>query len=385
VKGLVRLVWANLMRRKVRTAFTLLAIVVAFFLFGLVAAFKTALGAGIEVAGADRLVMRHKVSIIQPLPIAYGNRLASIPGVAAVAHANWFGGIYQEPKNFFPQLAIDPGFLDLYPEFLIPDDQRAAWMADRAGAIVGRGTAEKYGFEIGDVIPIQGTFNVRKDGANTWEFNVRGIYDGAEKGVDNTQLLFHYEYLDEARAYGEGLVGWYVIRVADPDHAVQLADTIDRTFANSAYETKTATEKEFVQSFADQIGDIGAIATLVAGIVFFTILLVTGSTMAQAVRERTGELAVLKTLGFRDGRVLGLVLAESLALTVVGGAIGLGLAWLMIQGGDPTGGLLPVFYLPGEELAKGAAWVLALGLAAGILPAMRAMRLRIVDALRRGG
>jgi putative ABC transport system permease protein len=373
------------MRRKVRTAFTLLAIVVAFFLFGLVAAFKTALGAGVEVAGADRLVMRHKVSIIQPLPIAYRGRLASIPGVAAVAHANWFGGIYQEPKNFFPQLAIDPGFLDLYPEFLIPDDQRAAWMADRAGAIVGRGTAEKYGFEIGDVIPIQGTFNVRKDGANTWEFNVRGIYDGAEKGVDNTQLLFHYEYLDEARAYGEGLVGWYVIRVADPDHAVQLADTIDRTFANSAYETKTATEKEFVQSFADQIGDIGAIATLVAGIVFFTILLVTGSTMAQAVRERTGELAVLKTLGFRDGRVLGLVLAESLALTVVGGGIGLGLAWLMIQGGDPTGGLLPVFYLPGEDLAAGVGWVIALGLAAGILPAMRAMRLRIVDALRRGG
>lgn len=385
MKGLVPLVWANLMRRKVRTAFTLLAIVVAFFLFGLVAAFKTALGAGIEVAGADRLVMRHKVSIIQPLPIAYGNRLAAIPGVDAVAHANWFGGIYQEPRNFFPQLAIDPEFLDLYPEFLIPDDQRAAWMADRTGAIVGRATAEKYGFAIGDVIPIQGTFNVRKDGANLWEFTVRGIYDGAEKGVDNTQLLFHYEYLDEARAYGEGLVGWYVIRVADPDHAARLADTIDRTFANSAYETKTATEKEFVQSFADQIGDIGAIATLVAGIVFFTILLVAGSTMAQSVRERTGELAVLKTLGFRDGRVLGLVLAESFALTVVGGGIGLGLAWLMIQGGDPTGGLLPVFYLPGEELAKGVAWVLALGLAAGILPAMRAMRLRIVDALRRGG
>ncbi len=378
------LVWRNLLRRRARTLFTLLSVTVAFLLYGLLMTIRTAFTLGVDVAGADRLVVVHKVSFIIPLPVSYQARIRSVPGVADVTHATWFGGVYQEPANFFPQIAVEPEpWLRLYPEYVLPDDQKHAWVRDRTAAIVGRATAERFGWKVGDRVPIQGTIYRRKDGSALWTFTIAGIYDGDKPGVDTTQLFFHYDYLDEARQWGTGLVGWYVLRVADPARSAEIAHRVDALFANSPYETKTATEKAFVQSFANQVGDIGAILTAVLAAVFFTILLVTGNTMAQAVRERTGELAVLKTLGYSNGRVLALVLAESCAIALVGGAAGLGLAWALVQRGDPTGGLLPAFYLPWRAVAAGAAAVVLLGVVSGLLPAVQASRLRIVDALRR--
>jgi putative ABC transport system permease protein len=378
------LVWRNLTRRKTRTIFTILSIAVAFVLFGVLAALNVAFSQGVELAGNDRLIIQHKVSLIQLLPESYQARLETTPGVVDVLHQTWFGGIYQKPSNFFMQCPVVPErLLKLYPEYLLPADQKQAFLSDRTCAIVGRQTATRFGFKVGDRIPIQATIWRKRGGATNWEFNVCGIYDGDKKGVDTTPFFFNYEYFDEARQFGQGQVGWYVIRINDPAKAPEIAERIDAMFANSFAETKTTTEKAFLQAFAKQIGDIGLIIRGIVTAVFFTILLVAANTMAQAVRERTSELAVLKTLGFSDGLVLTLVLLESCAIAIIGGAIGLGLAWLLTQGGDPTNGMLPAFYLPTADLGRGALLALGLGVVAGIMPGMQAMRLRIVDALRR--
>jgi putative ABC transport system permease protein len=378
------LVWRNLFRRKIRTTFTVLSIVVAFILFGVLAALNTAFGIGVELAGNDRLVITHKVSIIQLLPESYQARLEAIPGVVDVFHQTYFGGIYQKPSNFFMQSPVEPErLLRMFPEFLLSDEAKRAWLSDRACAVVGRQTADRFGWKAGDRVPIQATIWRKKDGGTTWDFPICGIYEGAKKGTDTTSFFFNYRYFDEARQFGQGLVGWYVIRINDPAKAPEIAERIDATFANSFAETKTATEKAFVQAFAKQIGDIGAIIRAIVSAVFFTILIVTANTMAQSVRERTSELAVLKTLGYPDGLVLTLVLAESCAIAMVGGAIGLLLAWGLTQKGDPTGGMLPAFFLPGRDVALGALVAVGLGIVSGIMPAVQAMRLRIVDALRR--
>jgi putative ABC transport system permease protein len=377
------LVWRNLGRRKVRTSFTVLSIVIAFLLFGILSAVRMAFSMGVDVVGADRLVVFHKVSFIQPLPIAYGDRIAQVPGVHEVTHANWFGGIYKDPKNFFAQYAVDPvTYLDIYPEIKIPAAEKQAWIADRTGAIVGRMTATRFGFKVGDRVPILGTIYPTRNGSRIWEFTVDGIFDAAE-GFDTTGFVFHYDYLKEA-AVQNNMVGWYIVRLDDPKRAQEVIDRIDSLFANSEYETKASTEKSFAAAFAKQIGDIGAIITGIVAAVFFTLLLVAGNTMAQSVRERTGELAVLKTLGFGDGLVMTLVLVESCLLALVGAAIGLGLAWSFVRIlGDPTHGLLPLFNIKPSALGVGAGLAALLGLATGILPAQKAMRLRIVDALRR--
>jgi putative ABC transport system permease protein len=286
--------------------------------------------------------------------------------------------------HLFAQMAVEPeDYLAMYPEFLLPAEQKQAWLDTRAGAIVGRSTANRFGFKIGDKVPIQATFWVKENGSRSWEFDVVGIYDGTEKGTDTTQFLFRYDYFEEARAQGKGQVGWYMVRVQDPDRAAEIAKTIDNTFANSPYETKAETEKAFVQGFAKQVGNVGKIMIAVLSAVFFTILLVAGNTMAQSVRERIKEIGVLKSVGFTHGQVLMLVLVESGCLAGAGGMIGLGLAWLLISSGDPTGGALPIFYFPLDDLILGAVLVLALGLAAGIFPALQAQRLRIAEALRR--
>jgi putative ABC transport system permease protein len=379
------LVWSNLKRKKMRSVFTLLAILVAFVLFGYLAAINQAFLMGVDVVGVDRLLVINKVSLILPLPIAYRDRIAAVPGVSEVSYANWFGGIYQDPKNFFGQMAVETEtFLELYPEYLLPAEQRKAWLEDRAGAIVGRVTAERFGWKIGQKIPIQAQFYRKPDGSNLWEFNLSGIYDGKEKGTDTSSMYFHYDYLKEGSGGDLGIVGWYIIRIADPQRSGDVASRIDAMFANSPNETKTQTEKAFAQSFANQVGNIGRIIRAVLGAVFFTILLVAGNTMAQSVRERTSELAVLKTLGFSHRRVLGLVLAESCLIALVGGVLGIAIAWTAITVlGDPTNGQLPVFFFPGREIAKGVAFALLLGLVTGLLPAIQAMRLSIVDALRR--
>jgi len=378
-------IWSNLKRKKVRTTLTLLSILVAFVLYGYLAAIRKAFEMGVDVAGADRLVVRHKVSIIQMLPESYQARIANLQGVDAVTHASWFGGIYQDPKNFFGQFPVVPDqYLDMYPEFLLPQDQKEAWMKTRTGAIVGRSTAERFGFKVGDQIPIQATIWPKADGSTTWTFDLVGIFDGAKKETDTTPFLFRYDYFDESRPERtRGEVGWYIVRVKDPERAADIARQIDDMFANSPYETKAETEMAFVQGFAKQVGNIGAIMVGILSAVFFTILLVAGNTMAQSVRERIKEIGVLKSLGFTHGQVLILVLAESCWIAILGGGLGLGLAWMLISAGDPTKGALPIFFFPPDDLLMGVGLVVALGLAAGILPALQARRLHIADALRR--
>jgi putative ABC transport system permease protein len=378
------LVWSNLKRKKIRTILTLLSIVVAFMLYGYLGAIRQGFSQGIDVAGVDRMIVRHKVSIIQLLPEAYESRLEQIDGVVDAVYQTWFGGIYQKPSNFFAQMPVNPReYLDMYPEYLLSDEEREAWFKTRSGAIAGRGIADRFGWKVGDRIPINATVWTQKGGERTWEFDLVGIYDGAEKGTDLTQFLFRYDFFDESRQFGQGQVGWYTVRIADPDQAAETAALIDAEFANSPAETKAEPEGAFLQGFANQIGDIGFIMMSIVAAVFFTILLVTGNTMAYAVRERTNELAVLKAIGFTDTAVLGLVLGESLVLTVIGGCTGLALAWIMVSAGDPTGGSLPVFFIPVKYLALGSVLIVLMALVAGILPAVQAQRLRIADALRR--
>lgn len=378
------IVLANFKRHKLRVTLTLLSIAAAFLLFAYLAAIRHAFKLGVDLAGQDRLVVRHKVSLMQLLPQSYENDIEKLPGVKEALHQTWFGGIYKEPKNFFAQMPVVPEeFLSMYPEFILPEEQKQAWLRTRNGAIVGRNTAERFGWKVGDRVPIQATFWTAKDGGKMWEFDIVGIYDGKEKGTDTTQFLFRHDYFDERRQYGQGQIGWYIIRVADPDQAVEIAKKIDEEFANSPAETKTETEGAFVKAFAEQIGDIGTIVTAILSAVFFTILLVAGNTMAQAVRERTGELGVLKAVGFSDRRVLGLVLTESLLLALIGGGIGLGIGWFLVSQGDPTNGALPIFFLPRPALVFGIVFMILLGLVAGILPGLQAMRLKTVDALRR--
>ena len=375
------LIWANLKRKKLRTALTLLSILVAFVLFGLLCAIKQALVGGVELAGADRLIVRHKVSIIQLLPESYKARMERIPGVDFAVHQTWFGGVYQDPKNFFMQTPVVPDeFMRMFPEFQLPPAQLEAWQATRTGAIVGRNTAQRFGFKPGDKIPIMSPIW----GQRTWEFDLVGIYDGREKGTDTTALFFRYDYFEESRAaQAKGLVGWYTIKVKDPARAAEVAAAVDREFENSPAETKTEPEGAFVQGWAKQIGNVALIVAAILGAVFFTILLVAGSTMSQAVRERIGELGVLKAIGFTSAQVVALVLAESCVLALLGGGLGLGLAWAITSRGDPTGGMLPLFYLPSSDLVLGAALALVLGVLTGIFPALQAMRLRVADALRR--
>jgi putative ABC transport system permease protein len=377
------LLWSSLWRKKIRTIFTLLSVFVAFLLFGLLMTIRGAFSFGVDIAGIDRLVLIHKVSLIMPLPVSYKERLAATEGVTMVSHQTWFGGVYQDPSNFFAQMVVEPEpFMKIYPEFKIPPDQVKAWLADRQGAIVGVDLARRFGWKVGDRIPLIGTIWQPKQG-QVWEFNIVGMYDG-DSGVDKTQFFFRYDYLDENRRQGEGAVGWYVVKIADPSEAQQMGAKFDSMFANSSAETKTTTEKGFVEGFAKQIGDIGAIMIAILVAVLFTMLLVAANTMAQSVRERTSEVGVLKTLGFSNAAVLTLVLSESVLIAVLGGALGLGASWLIVQQGDPTNGMLPIFVLPQRDIVMGAVMIVVLGLIAGALPAVNAMNLKITDALRKG-
>ena len=378
------LVWSHMKRRKLRTSLTLLSIFVAFLLFGLLCTIKEAFTAGVTMAGADRLIVRHKVSLIMTLPVTYGTRMEQIPGVASTVHCTWFNGIYQnEPKNFFGSFPVNPEpFLAMFPEYLLPDEQQQAWRKTRTGAVVGRTLAERFEWKIGDRVPLTSPIWPRK-GGDAWQFEIVGIYDGAKKGTDTSGFFFRYDYFDEGREHGEGEVGWYVVRVKDLDRTAEVAKAIDAEFANSPYETKAEPEGAFAQGFVQQIGNIGTILIAILSAVFFTILLVAGNTMAQAVRERTEELGVLKAMGFTNELVLALVLAESCLIAAVGGLAGLGAAWLATARGSPVPAMLPVFCLPHQDLLIGVALVVALGVVTGILPAVQAMRLQIAVALRR--
>ncbi len=378
------LVLSNFSRHRLRTVLTLGSIAVAFVLFAYLAAIRHAFEMGISVAGADRLVVRHKVSLIQPLPQSYQADIEKIDGVAETCQALWFGGIYQDESNQIPQIGVEPGkFLDIYPEFVLKPAEKKAWLATRTGAVAGRKLAQKFGWKVGDKIPIMATYMRPKNGGSLWTFDLVGIYDGATPEIDTTQFLLRHDYVDENRLCGKGLTGWYYIKVKDPKKAEAIAKKVDEQFANSPAETKTETEKAFVKGFAEQMGNIGAIVTAILSAVFFTILLVAGNTMGQAVRERISELGVLKAIGFTDTQVLALVLTESLLISMIGGLAGLVLGWFLVASGDPTRGALPVFLFPTRDLVEGVIIVIALGIVTGIIPALQAMRLNPVEALRR--
>ena len=382
----LHIVWRNMMRRKIRTTFTLLSIFITFVLFGFLMAVRSAFSMGVDLAGADRLMVLNKISIIMPVPGTYGQKIRSLEGIKQVTFANWFGAYYQEPKNQFPNMAVDAEtWFQMYPEFTVPPDQMKAWLADRQGAIIGSTLANRFNWKVGDRVPLQATIFARPDG-RAWEFNISGIYDSPIKGTDKTQLFFHWNYLNEAvrNTQFANQVGWYVVKVNNPDESPVVAKKIDEMFANSPTETKTDSEKNFVAGWAKQIGNISLMTQLIAAAAIFMMLLVTANTMAQSIRERTSELAVLKTLGYGDGRVLSMVLMESCVLALVGGIAGLAVSYTLVTiGGDPTGAFLPQFFFPIPDLVIGVLMVIGLGFAAGAVPALQAQRLKIVDALRR--
>jgi len=380
----LHLIWAALFRSKTRTLLTLLSVIAAFLLFGMLDSVRVAFNSGGEVTGANRMVTASRLSLTQMLPYSLDSQIKAVPGVRKATFAAWFGGIYQDPKNFFPNFSVGPEYLDLYPEFTLPAGQRKAWEADRSGAIVGEALAKKYGWKIGDTIPLQATIFPTK-GSNDWSFKLRGIFridDEARKGQEQ-MLLFHWNYFDESNDYVKGRVGWYIVQLDNAGLADRVSHAIDNLSANSDHETKTQTEEAFNQGFAKQIGDIGLIVTAIMAAVFFTLLLLTGNTMAQAVRERIPELAVLKTIGFSNRSVMWLLLAESILLVVLGGLIGLGLAPVLMKAAVAgSGGFIQLpSGLPAETIAIGLVLMLAFGVLAGLLPALRGMRLNIVDAL----
>ena len=380
----VGLVWANLGRRKLRTALTALSILIGFLLFGYLSAIKAALDAGnFGTGGEDRLIVQNRVSITQPLPGTYGRRIAMIPGVTTVTQASWFGGIYQDPKNFFGQLAVVPeDYLRVYPEYLLSEDEKKAWFSTKNGAVAGRTLAEKYGWKVGDHIPLKATVWVKAGGSLNWDFTLVGIYDGAKPGTDTNLFLFRDDYFDDARLFDKGQVLWYIVQV-NPANAADVTRRIDNEFADSSVETKTESEGAFNQGFAKQLGDVGVMMLGVLGPVFLTIVLIAANTMRQSVRERTAELGTLKAIGFSDRRIIALVLAESCSLVGLGGGLGLGTAWLLISAGDPTRGGMPLFHFPILDLLKGVALVVVLGALTGFIPAMQAMRIQVAEALRR--
>ncbi|TQV84655.1 FtsX-like permease family protein [Exilibacterium tricleocarpae] len=378
-------VWRNLLRKKTRTLLTVLSIVVAFILYAALGTLNYAFSMGVDLAGADRLITIHKTSLIQQLPYSYVNKVRSVEGVADVTHATWFGGYYQDPKNQFPQFpVVAEEYFAMYDTVVLPPEQMEAWRKNRLGAVVGRSLVERFGWKVGDRVPLKALYD-KKDGERVWEFVIEGIYEAREgQVVDTSTMFFHYDYFDEARAFGEGTVGWLILRVDSPEVANRVADEIDMLFANSSAETKTSTEKVFVESFAKQFGDIGAIVSAILAAVFFTMLLVAGNTMAQSVRERIPELAVMKTIGFSGASILLMVLAESILLAVAGGLTGVGLAWLFISGAQANlQAFLPGFAMPTSIVFSGALLSVALGFVTGIFPALQGMRLSIVSALGR--
>lgn len=377
------LVWAQLFRSKTRTLLTLFSVIVAFLLFGLLDSVRVAFTSGGSVEGANRLVVASRLSITQSLPVRLEPQIRSIPGVRDVTYAMWFGGIYRDPKDFFPNFSVAPNFFDVYTEYDVPPDQLKAFQSTRTGAAVGEALAKKFGWKVGDTIPLQATIFPR-GGSNDWPLELKLIFrakDRANVQAEN-QLMMNWKYFDESNDYIKSQVSWYTVKLANADQASRVAQAIDALSANSDHETKTQTESAFQQAFIKQFADIGLIVTSIMGAVFFTLLLLTGNTMAQAVRERIPELATLKTLGFKDGTVLGLVMFESVLLVVLGGLLGMALASLAIPGlAKASGGALPVHFVPVQTWVVGLVLMVGIGVVVGLLPALRAQRLKIVDAL----
>jgi putative ABC transport system permease protein len=382
----LHLIWASLFRRKTRTILTLVSIIAAFLLFGLLDAVRTAFTeAGQGANGAQRLQTSSKLSFIQTLPQALQQQIAQVPGVKAVTYANWFGGAYQDPHNQVFTFAVPDNYLDLYPEVAVDPAQKDAFLRTRNGALVGERLAQRYHWKVGDQIPLQSQIFPDRSGSKDWHFEIVGILHATDKktgGFFDQMFLLHWKTFDDTTPYNRGSVGWYVTRVNDVNQADKVAKAIDALSANSDHETRTMTEQAATANWMKQLADIGLIVGSIMGAVFFTLLLLAGNTMMQAVRERTNELAVLKTIGFSDTSVLAMVLAESLLLLVLGGVLGLGLASLIVPVvSGASGGMLNLPVVGASSWVLGLVLMIAIGLLVGALPAGSAMRLKIVDAL----
>jgi putative ABC transport system permease protein len=381
---LIELVRKNLFRKRLRTILTIVAIFVAFLIFGVLATFQKALNAGVEVAGADRLITVNKINFTLPMPLAYATRTAAVPGVKQVAHAEWFGGYYQEPRNFLVAFAVDPkNYLDIYPEYVMPPAQREAFLRDKTGILVGKAVADQFGWKVGDRLPLKSNIYRQKNGSDTWDFTIAGIVTGNDARVDTNFVMFHYQYLADTRSFGDGTTGWMILKTADTKENPRIMREVDALFANSAFETETKTEQAFNKAFAEQLGDLGFIVTSVVGAAFVTILLIVGNTMMLTVRERTNEIAVMKTIGFTTNRIFGLVLAESMLLALIGGILGVIAAWLFSFAlAGPLSRFGPVAFSYDTALTAFVLMAL-LGFLTGVIPAYRAMSTNIITALGR--
>ena len=377
------LLWANLGRKRSRMILTLASITVAFILFSLVEALQYALVGGVDLAGQDRLMSMHKVSFTQPLPRNYLERVRAVEGVRSAISLNWFGGYYKDERTqvfSYPVLG-EEALHDVYPEIVVDPAQMNSWMSERTGALIGRAMSDTMGWKVGDVIPIRSAIYFKKDGTNTWDMKITGIFDNPNG--DTNGLYFHFDYFNES-ILNQDNIGWIGLRLKDKNQAAQVAAKIDSMFANSSAETKTSTEKAFVQSFANQMGNISSIVTVIVVAVFFTMLLVTANSMAQSVRERTSEIGVMKTLGFSSARVTSLVLAESLLITFIGGLLGMLLGTLAVKGvAHAVKQFLPLMSVPPSAYVLGLICMTILGVLSGALPGWQAWQLRITDALRR--
>lgn len=382
---LIDLVGKNLFRKRLRTLLTVIAIFIAFAIFGVLATFQNAMNAGIDTAGADRLIVTNKINFTLQMPIAYVQRTRGVEGVRNVAQADWFGGYFRDPRIFFAAIAVDPvPYLDIYPEYLLPPAQRQAFISDRTALVAGETVAKQFGWKVGDRIPLKSNIFQQKNGSDAWDFNLVGIIKGETERVDTNFVIFQYNYFNDTRSFGSDTIGWMIVKTQHPKDNAKVMKAVDDMFANSPFETATQTEQAFAKAFLEQAGDLGFIISAVVGAAFATILLIVGNTMMLTVRERTNEIAVMKTIGFTSQRIFGLVIGESLLLAVIGGALGVLVAWLLsfaLQ--NATGGTFgPMTFTPGIAIWSVVLMAL-LGLLTGLIPALRAMRINVVTALGR--
>lgn len=383
---LLRLVFKNAFRHKLRSALTILGIAIAVLAFGLIRTVIAAWHAGVEASAPNRLIVRNAVSFTFPLPLSYKNGIVAAPGVTGVTYALWFGGIYIDEKNFFPQFAVDPTtWFDLYPEFRLPDDQKAAFLRERNAAAVGVKIADRFGWKLGDTVRIRGTFFM-----GDWDFIIRGIYTGADRTTDETAFMFHWAYIDEQLRKTEpqrtGQVGWYVVKVNHPDQAGAVSRVIDQRFENSLAETKTETEKAFQMGFISMTEAILTALKVISIVIIGVILAVLSNTMAMTARERLSEYAVLKTLGFGASHLIFLIAGESLIIALAGGGLGIALMYPAAGSfGKAMENFLPIFEVKPVTLVAAAFIAVGVGLVAALFPTWRAVHLKIVDGLRRVG
>jgi len=378
---LLKLVLRNAFRHRLRTLLTITGLAIAVLAFGLLRTVVDAWYAGAAAASSGRLITRNAISLAFFLPVSYENRIRAVEGVTRVARSTWFGGIYQEPKNFFPQFAVSPAYLDLYPEFIVSAEERAAWTRDRKGALVGRQLAEQFGFKVGDVLPLRGSIY-----PGTWEFVVRGIFDGTDSGTLTRHMLFHWDYLNEtlrkkAPRRAEA-VGVFVVGIDQPDNAAAVSTRVDQVFRNSLAETLTETEQAFQLGFVAMSDQIIAAIRVVSYVVIVIILAVMANTMAMSARERTSEYATLKALGFGPGFLAALIFGESAAIAAVGAAIGIGAGAPVAVFFKQAAGIFPIFEISSDTVAMQVACAAVVAVAAAVVPAVQAARVRIVEGLR---